>query len=650
MRLAIYNLITVFIPASVQAKKINFKDIIELIDGDGLEEKLLNNGKLLTKIDKVKAKIDTLTSKYAPEMKGKNIKDVVQHFMGKKFLMKVIEDKFIVKMNGKLYDYDIRIDVFEDENGKIRQEIRPIVEAKNPPNTRPIQEKEINIDVPNWSGNATMVLTNTAVLQRKHPRNFTKIMKMLKGFGPVIDVAASQGVTNWQAIDKLVERKFDRKKYNSLFIFGSPDVIPFGTFNNPVKKIRPMDLDRIIYSDDHYGDFNHDKYNDWEIMVTRLPDDNGILQNPQSILYRSVPANNKPKYKKFTVYGNQNWKVADRIARIGGGGILMSEPVNENSFNSSHFRGKNIVLTLHGTRLDGSRYWGEIRKKPGQYQGKTLPSMNLSHAVAPDSVIVSGCCYGAYIDGTNNNSDNRLALRFLRNGARAYIGNTGIGWIGGTTERTTGLWAKLYMKYISQGNSPQRAFFLAKKAYATEARDPYNFKMLHQYIYLGLPPVGKSIGKTNPNSKPEKKNSLLEARKKSLQNKEDIAILSSSQVTNSTGDKLIENFIDSIKSGDIDQYMSNFSMSGKMMTASGKVRSYQFIKLSKKVFFNRNKNIKVQWQTFNSKFAGNTGYIDYKMTLKGRKYKGRVNTTIENGRLTLIKQSGIWKISEIKIK
>jgi hypothetical protein len=632
------------------AKSRDFSKILKILDDSNLTDNLLNNSKL----GKVKAKLDKFTDEYAPNMRGKSIKELSQYFMGKKFLMQVIQDKILVKMNGQLYNYDIRVDLLKDANGKISPQIRPLIEAKNPPNTSPINEKEIISNLPKWSGSGTMVLTNTSILRQKHPKNFQKIMALLNGFGPIIDVNSS----NWKTIDNIVEKRFDKKKYNSLFIFGGSDVIPFGTFDNPVSNIRAGDLDKIIYSDDHYADFNHDKFTDWEIMVSRLPDDNGILQNTQSVLYKKVPNNNKPKFKKFAVYGNQNWRVSDRISQLGNGEIKYSLPTTEHSFNPSYFNGRNVVLTLHGAKRDGAHYWGEAKKSIGQYRGKTATAMNLNHAIAPDSIILSGCCYGAYIDGRTNNSDNRLALRFLRNGARAYIGNTGIGWIGGTTSRTTGLWAKLYIKYIKSGNSPQKAFFLSKRAYATQSRDPYNFKMLHQYIYLGLPPVNKGIAKTND----------IEKSKKPLYAKKEKYTIRNSKKVDNINEKaspvplkskvslnqFSRNFVNSIEERDINNYMNNFTNYVKLITPYGKKKEFKDIKSEKQMFFIKNRRIKTIFKIENSKFNNERMTISYKLTYRceksGRRSGRRNEKIVENGEMKLINAGNKWMIEELKIR
>jgi len=248
----------------VSAKKKKFKKILQILNDSKLSSKLANNPKFLDKIARLRAKIDKFTMKYAPEMRGRNIKELIQYFGDKKFLIRIFKDKVLVKMNNKLYKYDLRVDLFEDENGKLRYQIRPVIISKNPPIGHSIPEKDIDIEIPNWRGNSTMVLTNLSILKRKHPKNYQKIVKLLKGLGPIID--ASQTFNDYKAIDRLVEKKFDRNRYNSLFIFGGPDVIPFGEFKNPVRQVDSGDLDRIVYSDDYYGDFNHDKCNDWEIM------------------------------------------------------------------------------------------------------------------------------------------------------------------------------------------------------------------------------------------------------------------------------------------------------------------------------------------------------------------------------------------------
>ncbi len=476
--------------------------------------RLLPKNKVTRKIKEFRKKVQKVLEKEYPDMKDKLQFEKIQTFKGVDYFIRMFQRLLVDNIDGREVKFIKRLVLSVDERGKTLDYIMPILELVNPEQKKQVppdvrwDEKKFEPPIPETGNNSCMVLTNLRILKTKHGTNYTSIKRYLDSFGPVIDISSENvNAKDYRSIDAMLENRFDRSKYNCLFVFGGYDVVPLGVYHNPVYDIIPKnpakdwrDPDEFIYSDDYYADFDHDPANDWDVILTRLPDDKGILKDKNSIIYRSVPEDNRPEYSDFVVYGNRNWPVSDKMAILGSSTqpkVLKSTPFTENNFSPSYFEGRNVFINLHGADWDGTVYWGET-EWDGVGKGGLPPSeamrnaINIDQAQAPGAIIVSAACHGANIVA-NPTSDSLAALRFLRNGARAYIGNTKVGYIAPVLTRTIGLWAKLFKDNLDKGLSPQESFMLAKRAYAKQGSGPHHYKMYHQMIYLGLPPI-KSVG------------------------------------------------------------------------------------------------------------------------------------------------------------
>ena len=164
--------------------------------------------------------------------------------------------------------------------------------------------------------------------------------------------------------------------------------------------------------------------------------------------------------------------------------------------------GSLIYLMLHGSRVDGTRLWGERSSQP-------FEAVRLTNIAPMDGAVVfMGACWGGlvadlraidYRDGTPvppRSPDNSIALACLANGARAVIGCTGshysplqppYDYFGGPIHRD-------FVQAIKSGLPPAEALLHAKQAYA--ARMPHGltdpddaaieYKTIWQFTCLGL--------------------------------------------------------------------------------------------------------------------------------------------------------------------
>jgi len=111
--------------------------------------------------------------------------------------------------------------------------------------------------------------------------------------------------------------------------------------------------------------------------------------------------------------------------------MLRSGPVLYNQSPKYSLDAERVYLMLHGNDVIASLFWGE---DAGQYP----TAMHLENVpVRPGSVVFTGCCWGALAADTSarravpsrrlgdRTADTSIALRFLANGARAFVGCTG---------------------------------------------------------------------------------------------------------------------------------------------------------------------------------------------------------------------------------
>lgn len=451
---------------------------------------LLPNNQVTREIINYRSKADEWVGQRYPEMRSRLVLEVIQKFFNMHFYIRVYQQKTILVFSGRKFRATKRLIISFDPQGRMFEYIGPRLEPLEPikevviprPPAKPIPPLKISP-----ATKQAMVLTNLEKIRNNHPENFPRIIEFLKQYGPVIDLSQEKiNPSDWRAVDQIVEKRFDPKKYDCLFIFGGPEVVPHGVYPNPVRQAD--DHDDIILSDDCYADLNHDPAQDWEIMVVRLPDDRGILENPNSILHRPVPQGEALEHRNFVVYGNSEWPVSRDMAQIGSPQnpkLQLSKPFTHTTFNPNFFQHNNLILSLHGSEQEGRFFWGEEPNTPDAVV--PVEALHIDQAIAPGAVIFSVPCYGASITGKS--SENSMALRFLRNGARCFIGSTKSSYISPGTDRVVGLWVKLIKSYLDRGENPQRAFLLAKKEFAKSGiLEPHQYKVFREFIYLGLPP------------------------------------------------------------------------------------------------------------------------------------------------------------------
>jgi hypothetical protein len=264
-----------------------------------------------------------------------------------------------------------------------------------------------------------------------------------------------------------------------VLIVGDPDVVPFGTVPNPT-----TDGD-VLFTDDVYGDNDHDVLGLPDIPVARIPDGRSL-----ALLLTQLSPSTVPEGGDFTL-ANSKRPHADGVATQVFGAdraLLWSLPTEHEEVDASQVGVRYSYFMLHGASWDTTAWWGEEEVYPEAF--------TVAEA-STEGIVLSGACYGGYTFGRG--PDNSITLSFLESGARAFVGSTGITyspmWTSGPNPtgpmRHDALFHEAFLSAVSGGQAPLAAFMEAKQEMADACRlgdsTPAELKMLHEFLYFGKP-------------------------------------------------------------------------------------------------------------------------------------------------------------------
>ena len=127
--------------------------------------------------------------------------------------------------------------------------------------------------------------------------------------GTLLDVTSD----SFQQVDAEIE-KMGRDKISMILIVGNHDVVPFSILDNPT-----TDGD-TLYTDDVYGDFDHDANVIIDVPIARIPDGNDL-----GLVLTQLSGTTLPASGGFSV-ANVKRPVAETVANIFGARTLWSAP------------------------------------------------------------------------------------------------------------------------------------------------------------------------------------------------------------------------------------------------------------------------------------------------------------------------------------
>ncbi|MCW1926552.1 MBL fold metallo-hydrolase [Luteolibacter arcticus] len=275
-----------------------------------------------------------------------------------------------------------------------------------------------------------------------------RAIRMLQGAGlDVLGELPSTGSGSLPAREVvrqvLAEAAATGADYVGVLLVGGHDVVPHVVVDALPKELRdhfkanPLPLsqqdqdDFIVWSDHPYGDVDGAGAN--EVPVSRVPDGHSA-----DLLLAALSAPERPAPAAGT-FGlrNLNRPFAEGVfKKVGEGTCLTSATTGPGSVPVESVDAGRIYLMLHGAFEDASVFWGEESEE----DDSQIPAFDLR--CLPErcagAVVFTGCCWGALTldrpaawsalpgPAKVRSSEDSLALAFLRRGARAYIGCTGV--------------------------------------------------------------------------------------------------------------------------------------------------------------------------------------------------------------------------------
>jgi len=267
-----------------------------------------------------------------------------------------------------------------------------------------------------------------------------------------------------------------------VLIVGDHDVVPLAVLSNPT------DDGDVLFTDDVYGDTDHDPLTVPDIPVARIPDGNSL-----DLLVTQLSPSTLPETGDFTI-ANTEWDFVEIVtSEIFGPGrsLLWSLPTRYTDLDPARVNVRYDYFTLHGAYQDTTLWWGEAPVYPEAFSVTEANSQG---------IVLTGACYGAYT--FNRTPENSITLAFLASGARAFVGNTGIGYFPVWTEppdpprpvpptRFGALFEDTFLRALADGKAPLAAFMEAKEAMANLVMSrngtAMELKLLSEHVYYGKP-------------------------------------------------------------------------------------------------------------------------------------------------------------------
>ena len=312
------------------------------------------------------------------------------------------------------------------------------------------------------------------------------------------------------ALDKALAKK--GSMVGAVLILGSDGVIPFHQLPNPVE-----DADEVVHSDAPYGS-RDENFLAPEWPVGRLPGsadgDAGLLlsalrrmtayhRRPRrrrgwwALLVEWVKVRLKHRRKSNIGYAAEVWeRAAIGVFRsIGSPKSLWVSPPMQAEEVEGWPRGALAYFNLHGL-ADAAAWYGQSDPTRPNTESPDYPvalrPQDLPQNGRTPKVVVSEACYGAHILGKT--PQNSLALRFLLNGAHAFIGSTATAYAGLEPPLVgADLLVRLFWQRFKAGAPAGEALRQAKVYYAREMHRRQGFldgedqKALMEFVLYGDP-------------------------------------------------------------------------------------------------------------------------------------------------------------------
>jgi len=336
-----------------------------------------------------------------------------------------------------------------------------------------------------------LVITRRSVLETTlGPQEASRILDLAAKVGEVHSID-EDGVdrTTPSEIAAYIKSLYDQKQFKAVLILGNHDIIPFWILENPAR-----DDDNQIYTDDPYVNFDQDSDNLLDIPIARLPESKDAeLLATQLSQPDLTPASGSFIYYARVPMFPQVYEIAGILNQET---VYWSPPLQAEDVTVDQLDVRFVYIVPHGSDVDTSRWWGRSRKwTPTAYADEYRvtnydPVAFKINKAQTKGMVMIGACYGAWV--SNKTPDNSIALRFLKNGARCFVGAT-------MEDYQIGGFDKLFFSEVAAGENPLQGTFNAKKKLLEQIKaseeDPtvpraitnIKRKVLLEIVYFGRP-------------------------------------------------------------------------------------------------------------------------------------------------------------------
>ena len=309
----------------------------------------------------------------------------------------------------------------------------------------------------------------------------------------------------------------NQRKLSYVLIVGGDSIIPFHRLRNPTE-----DEDENVPSDNPYASRDAD-FLIPQRAIGRMPDaEGGGISFLLGQLETAIAHKHKPSQKveplgclgvllslgisvKFPQLRTSSlglsalvWKDASAAVyeAIGDAkALLTSPPVTEAVFNVNWLLGSSLsYFNLHGAKDSENWYGQKDYSYPDDYPmlPVALSPKMIAEANVASSVIFSEACYGANILGKDSSSS--LALRFVADGAIAFVGSTVTSYgVPAPPLSNADLLAVHFWQNMTNGLSAGEALMRAKQSFMNEIAERQGWldgddqKTLLEFVLYGDP-------------------------------------------------------------------------------------------------------------------------------------------------------------------
>ncbi|SEK67229.1 Peptidase family C25 [Roseateles sp. YR242] len=296
-----------------------------------------------------------------------------------------------------------------------------------------------------------------------------------------------------RAIDALVTARAP----HYIVLLGGPDVLPMVPLRNAAHGGDLGDSDPAVPSDLPYAcdaaySTDPNRFLGPTRVVGRLPDLAG--SHKPDLLLRLIRAAARHKalpredYLESFSLSAEVWQASTRQSltnTFGHADHLHLSPPEGPRWTKADLAPRMHFINCHGQK-DMPEYYGQ--------QGEDFPvshrSALIRDRISAGTVIAAECCYGAQLfDPALADGQWPMALRYLADGATAFLGSTTIAYGPSEGNGSADLLCQYFLQRVLAGASTGRALLEARQKFAGERThlDPMDLKTLGQFYLLGDP-------------------------------------------------------------------------------------------------------------------------------------------------------------------